>query len=173
MRSLAALTLLSVLTAAPLAATCHDAAGNLLATGNCAFEKDVTGWMAAPGAAVTHHPAEHGVLEATADTQGSLTVIGPCLAAQPQTAYRIGARLRSVAGTVYFCSVNVFQHSDAQCTDGQEPLGSAAGPPASGWETVDGGGTTSPTAKSVQLRLVCSGEPSFEVQFDDIVLGKG
>ena len=172
MRSLNALVLLSMLGTPPVAASCHDSAGNLLGASNCGFDKDTNGWTAAPSASLSQDPAEHGVLKAVADSGGSLTILGPCVAAQAKTRYRIGARLRSIAGTSYFCSVNAFQYSDEHCTKGEEPLGSAPGPPGGDWAALDGSATTSDAAASIQIRPVCSGEPGFTVQFDDFVLSK-
>ncbi|HYN19520.1 MAG TPA: hypothetical protein VE078_01065 [Thermoanaerobaculia bacterium] len=172
MRSLGILALLGILGAAPATASCHDLSGNLLAVSNCGFDKDANGWTATPGATVSQDPADHGVLKAVADSAGSLTILGPCVAAQPEAPYRFGARLRNTAGTSYFCSVNVFQYSDAHCTEGQEPLGSAAGPPVAEWTTLDSSATTFAAAKSLQLRPACSGEPGFTVQLDDFVVSK-
>jgi hypothetical protein len=172
MCSLGALALLIILGAAPATANCHDAAGNLLAANNCGFDTDAKGWAASPGAAVSQDPSDHGVLKAVADSQGSLTILGPCVAAQPRATYHIGARLRGTAGTSYFCSVNVYQYSDAHCTEGQEPLGSAGAPPGAKWATLDGSATTSEATKSLQLRPACSGKPGFIVQFDDFVVSK-
>jgi hypothetical protein len=112
------------------------------------------------------------VLKAASDAQGSLTVLGPCVAAQANTAYHVSVRLRLATGTAYFCSVNLFQYSDDRCSAGQEPLGSAPGPPEATWSTVKGSATTG-AAKSLHVRPVCSGQPGFVVQFDDFVLGKG
>jgi hypothetical protein len=172
MRSLGALALLSILGATPAAAGCQDTAGNLLAGINCGFNKNAKGWTASPGAVVSQDPADHGVLKGVADSQGSLTILGPCVAAQPTVTYRLGARLRGTAGTSYFCSMNVFQYSDAHCTEGQEPLGSAAAPPDAKWATLAGSATTSEAAKSLQVRPACSGKPGFIVQFDDFVVSK-
>ena len=172
MRFLCALVLLGMLGTAPVAASCHDSAGNLLAASNCGFDKDAKGWTAVPGASVSHDVADRGVLKAAADSQGSLTIMGPCVAVQGETGYHISARLRVAAGTVYFCSVNVFQYSDDHCSQGEEPLGSAPGPPATAWATVKGSAMTG-AARSVQVRPVCSGQPGFAVQFDDFVFGKG
>ena len=168
---LAALVLLGILGSGPAAADCQGPA-NLLAQHNCGFDKDAKGWSAAPGASVSHDPADRGVLKAVADSQGSLTILSPCLAAQAKTGYQISARLRAAAGTAYFCSVNVFQYSDDHCSQRQEPLGSAPGPPGAAWVTVNGSATTG-AAKSVQVQPVCSGQPGFAVQFDDFVFGKG
>jgi hypothetical protein len=153
------------------AADCR-APTNLLAPHNCGFDTDTKGWAALPGASVAHDPADRGVLKATADAQGSLTIEGPCVAAQPKTAYHVSARLRLAAGTAYFCSVNVFQYADERCSQGQEPLGSAPGPPESAWNTVRGAATTG-AVKSLRVQPVCSGQPGFVVQFDDVVLAKG
>jgi hypothetical protein len=172
MGSLGAIALLSILGATQPAASCRNVAGNLLAASNCGFDKDAKGWSAVPGAAVSRSPADHGVLKAVADSQGSLTILGPCVAAQPSAPYRISARLRRTAGNSYFCSVNVYQYSDDHCAEGPEPLGSAAGPPGADWETVKGSATTSGAVKSLQLRPACSGEPGFTVQFDDFVVSK-
>jgi hypothetical protein len=171
-RHLGVLVLLAVVGTAPAAASCQQSPGNLLAPKNCGFDKDVKGWTAAPGASLSQDSADHGVLKAVADSAGSLTILGPCVAAQAKTEYRIGARLQSAAGTAYFCSVNVFQYTDDHCTQGEEPLGSAAGPPGATWTALDGSATTSGSAKSVQVRPVCSGQPGFSVQFDDFLLGK-
>ncbi len=167
-----ALALLGILSSGPAASRCDEAAGNLLAASNCGFDKDTKGWVASSDATVSQDPADHGVLEAVADSQGSLTIAGPCVAAESKAPYGIGARLRGTAGTSYFCSVNVFQYSDAHCTEGEEPLGSAAAPPGAQWATLDGSATTSGTAKSLRLRPSCSGKPGFTVQFDDFVVSK-
>ena len=166
------LGLLCLLGAAPVAAGCDESAGNLLAGSNCGFAKDLEGWAGAPGASLTRDAADGGVLQAAADEQGSLTVLGPCVGVEAKKSYRIGARLRSTSGTPYFCSVNVFQFTDDRCGEGQEPLGSAAGPPRASWAPLEGSATTSDAAKSVQVHAVCSGEPGFVVQFDDFVFGK-
>jgi hypothetical protein len=171
MRVCAAFLLCGCLGAGPAAADCQ-APANLLAPHNCAFDKDAKGWSALPGASVSQDPADKGVLKAVADSQGSLTIDGPCVAAQANTAYHLSARLRLATGTAYFCSVNVFQYADDRCSAGQEPLGSAPGPPETAWKTVKGAATTGP-AKSLRVRPVCSGQPGFVVQFDDFVLGKG
>jgi hypothetical protein len=155
-----------------LAATCESVRGNLVATHNCGFAKDVDGWVAQPEATVSHDLGEGGVLRATSDLSGSLTVTGPCVTAQGESSYRIGARLRLAKGPAYFCSVNAFQYSDVHCSDNAEPLGSAAGPPGAAWRSVDGSATTTSLTKSVQLRAVCSGPPGFIVMFDDFVLVK-
>jgi len=172
MRSLGALSLLTILGVTPAAADCRDAAGNLLASVNCGFDKDTKGWTASPGAGVSRDPADDGVLKGVADSQGSLTILGPCVAAQPNVEYHIGVRLRGVAGTSYFCSVNVFQYSDAHCSEGQDPLGSAAAPPETEWVSLDGSATTSNATQSLQVRPACSGKPGFIVQFDDFVVSK-
>ena len=171
MRFFAAFVLLGTLGSRPVAADCQDAA-NLIARHNCGFDKDARGWTADPGASVSHDAADGGVLKAAADSQGSLTIKGPCVKAEGKTGYHISARLRVAAGTVYFCSVNVFQYSDDQCSQGQEPLGSAPGPPGTTWTTVKGSATTG-AARSVEVRPVCSGQGGFAVQFDDFVFGKG
>ena len=172
MRALCTLVLLAALATAPAGASCHDSPRNLLASANCGFDKDAGGWTSLASASVQHKPADRGVLEAVADSQGSLIVVGPCVTAQPKTAYSIGARVRSAKGTSYFCSVNVFQYSDDRCTEGGEPLGSAAAPPRTDWVMLEGSATTSDVAKSVQLRPTCSGEPGFTVNFDDFVFAK-
>ena len=172
MRFLAAFVLLGTLGSGPAAAADCQSPANLLAQHNSGFDKDAQGWTAVPGASMSHDVADRGVLKAGADSQGSLTIMGPCVAAQGKTGYHISARLRVAAGTVYFCSVNVFQYSDDHCSQGEEPLGSAPGPPATAWATVKGSATTG-AARSVQVRPVCSGQPGFAVQFDDFVFGKG
>jgi hypothetical protein len=172
MRYLGALVLLSVLGAVRAAASCQDSPGNLLAPHNCGFDKEASGWTAVSGASLSRNPAEHGVLEAAADPSGSLTINGPCLPARAATEYHFGARLRSTAGTAYFCSFNVFQYSDDQCSEAEEPLGSAPGPPGPTWAAVQGSATTSGATRSVRVRPVCSGQPRFVVQFDDFVLAE-
>jgi len=171
-RTLFLLVLLSAFDAAAATANCRDTPGNLLASGNCGFDKDAKGWTAASGASVAHDPADQGVLKAVADASGSLTIEGPCLAVQPATEYRVAARLRGAAGTAYFCSVNVFQYSDGACTEGSAPLASAPGPPGPAWKSLDGSAKTSGTAKSVRVQPVCSGDPRFVVQLDDFVVAK-
>lgn len=172
MRFLPALVVLVILGAVPAAAGCMDTAGNLLAALNCGFDKDASGWVTSPGAEVSRDPAGKGVLKAVADSQGSLSIVGPCVAAQPGATYDFSARLRAASGTSYFCAVNVYQFSDAACTEGAEPLGSAAGPPAEEWATVEGSATASDATKSVQMHPACSGTAGFVVQFDDFVITK-
>ena len=158
MRFLAALVLLGILGSGPAAADCQGPA-NLLAQHNCGFDKDAKGWTAVPGASVSYDPSDHGVLKAVADSQGSLTILGPCLAAQAKTGYQISARLRAAAGTA--CLLRpCLSVSDDHCSQGEEPLGSAPGPPGTAWATVKGSATTG-AAKSVQVRPVCSGQPGF------------
>jgi hypothetical protein len=171
MRVLSLFVLVGVLGSGTAAADCQ-APTNLLAPQNCGFDNDAKGWSALPGASVTQDPADRGVLKAIADSQGSLTIQGPCVAAQGSVAYQIGARLRLVTGTAYFCSVNVFQYADERCSQGEAPLGSAPGPPGATWSTLTGAATAG-AAKSLRVRPVCSGQPGFVVQFDDFVLGKG
>jgi hypothetical protein len=169
MRVLVAIVLAGFVGSRSAAADCR-APTNLLAPHNCGFDTDAKGWTALPGASVSHDPADRGLLKAVADSQGSLTIQGPCVAAQGKVAYQVGARLRLASGTAYFCSVNVFQYSDDRCSAGQEPLGSAPGPPGAAWSTVKGSATTG-AAKSLRVTPVCSGQPGFVVQFDDFVLG--
>src|SRR5688572_27717336 len=120
--SLAVLLLLG--NAAPAPRDCAAEPGNLLGKANCGFAKDVAGWAAAPGAALSRvaGDAENGVLQTVADSGGSLTVLGPCVKARGGALYRFAGRLRSAGGTVFFCSVNAWQFSDESCADGQEPL---------------------------------------------------
>jgi hypothetical protein len=114
-----------------------------------------------------------GVLAGTSDSGGSLTILGPCVKVQAGKPYQFGARMRGAKGTVFFCSFNLFQYSDDQCKEGGEPFGSAGRPPEKKWEEVSGSATTAEGVKSVELRPACSGEPGFEVQFDDFVLSPG
>jgi hypothetical protein len=171
MRVLAVVMFVSVVGSGTIAADCQ-APANLLTPHNCGFDTDAKGWSALYGASVTQDPTDRGVLKAVSDSQGSLTIQGPCVPAHASTAYQVGARLRLATGTAYFCSVNVFQYADDRCSAGEEPLGSAPGPPAAAWSTVKGTATTG-AAKSLRVRPVCSGQPGFVVQFDDFVLGKG
>lgn len=163
-------TLLAALVASSLAATCETVDGNLLASLNCGFDKDVKGWVPLLAASVARDASENGVLKATGDRAGSLTIIGPCAPVQAGAGYQVTARLRVAAGNAYFCAVNAFQYSDAQCSAGQQPLASAAGPPEATWKAVEGSAKTDSAAKAVHLHAVCSGEPGFVVMFDDFVL---
>jgi hypothetical protein len=145
-------------------------AGALLDAG---FDKDVQGWTAVPGGAQASHEPDDGdprpgALRGVSDPGGSLTVLGPCLKVQPSTAYRFGAHLRRAKGNSYFCSLNVFQFSDAACSSGQEPLGSAGKPAEEKWTSASGAANTAAQAASVQPRAVCSGEPGFVVLWDTI-----
>jgi hypothetical protein len=172
MRSLGGLVLLGVLAAVPAGASCDESPRNLLATANCGFDKDATGWTALTAAPAHHDVADGGTLQGVADSQGSLIIVGPCVAAQAKTSYSIGGRLRSAKGKAYFCALNVYQYSDDRCNEGAEPLGSAAAPPSADWAPLVGSATTSAVTKSVQVRPTCSGEPGFVVSFDDLVFGK-
>lgn len=167
--------LLLLCNAAPTPRDCAGELDNLLAKSNCGFAKDAAGWTAAPGATLSRVAGEagSGILKAVADSGGSLTIMGPCVKARGASPYRLAGRLRSAGGTVFFCSVNAWQFSDESCAEGQEPLGSAGLPPSPEWQAATGSATTAGAAKSIQLRPVCSGEPGFEMQFDDFVLAGG
>lgn len=160
--------------AAPPPRDCAKDPGNMLGIANCGFNKDVQRWTAAPGATVAFVAEDSGggLLQAVADAQGSLTITGPCVKAMPGGEYKFSARVRKTSGEVYFCSVNAWQFSDEKCADGQEPLGSAGLPPSAEWQAADGSATMASTAKSIQLRPVCSGQAGFVVQFDDFVLAQ-
>lgn len=175
MRMSAALAVLVLLgTAAPPPRDCARDPGNMLGNANCGFNKDVQRWTAAPGATVAFaaDDSDGGLLQAVSDAQGSLTITGPCVKAQPVGEYKFSARLRKTSGEAYFCSVNAWQFSDESCTAGQEPLASAGVPPSAEWQAVDGSAVMARGAKSIQLRPVCSGQAGFVVQFDDFVLAQ-
>ncbi len=174
MRLTSTLVLALLLPAAPAASDCSSASGNLLAKGNCGFAKDHSGWAASPGASVSRQAADgQGVLTGTSDPGGSLTVLGPCVQVAAGTPYRFSARMRGHQGTVFFCSLNLFQYTDEQCKQGEEPFGSAGLPPEAKWQEATGSAATATGVRSVQIRPACSGEPGFQVQLDDFVLGLG
>ena len=147
--------------------------GKLLATHNCGFDRDVSEWTALGDAAVSRDASEGGVLRAVSDPSGSLTIDGPCVAAKAASQYRLSARLRLSSGTAYFCSVNVYQYSDAACGQDADPLGSAAGP-----RVPHGRSSTVPPRprllrSPLKVHPACSGQPGFVVLFDDFVLVPG
>jgi hypothetical protein len=158
------------LLAAPLAADCRSVEGNLLAGGNCGFDKDVAEWSAVPEGRISRDAGEKGAMKAEGDPGGSLTVRGPCVAVKGGAEVRVGARLKLSAGTPYFCSVNVFQYADAKCQENEEPLTSAGMPPPPAWKEVSGSAKAEASTKAVEIRPVCSGNPGFAVLFDDFTL---
>jgi hypothetical protein len=162
--------LIASLLAAPLAADCKFAAGNLLAGGNCGFDQNVAGWSVIPEGKLSRDAAEQGAMKVAGDPGGSLTVQGPCVAVKGGAEVRVGARLKLAAGSAYFCSVLTFEHTDPSCQGTANPLAAAAAPPSPKWQEVTGSAKTQPTTRAVELRPVCSGEPGFEVLFDDFVL---
>jgi hypothetical protein len=162
--------LLASLVAAPLAADCKSAAGNLIAGDNCGFDKDLAGWSAVPEGKVSRDAGENGALRAAGDPSGSLTVQGPCVAVKGGAEVRVGARLKLVSGNAYFCSVLAFEHENASCQDGANPLAAAPGPPSPAWKEIEGSAKTQPATRAIAIRPVCSGEPGFTVLFDDFVV---
>ena len=165
-----ALVLIASLLAAPLAADCKTAAGNLLAGGNCGFDQNLAGWSVVPEGKLSRDAAEQGAMKVTGDPGGSLTLEGPCVAVKGGAEVRVSARLRLAAGSAYFCSVLSFEHADPACEGPGGPLAAAAAPPSPKWQEVSGSAKTQPATRAVELRPVCSGEPGFEVLFDDFVL---
>ena len=162
--------LIASLLAAPLAADCKTAAGNLLAGGNCGFDQNLAGWSVVPEGKLSRDAGENGAMKAAGDPSGSLTVNGPCIAVKGGTEVRVDARLKLAAGSTYFCSVLVFEHADPKCGGDAGPLAAAAAPPSSKWKEVSGTARTQPATNAVELRPVCSGEAGFEVLFDDFVV---
>jgi hypothetical protein len=166
--ALAVLTLLPSLAQAD----CAGEPKNLLAKLDCGFEKGTTGWSTEPPAAIAHDPKNGdpspGALLAKGGPQGSVTVVGPCLPAQPSVPYSYAGHLRLSQGNAYFCTVQLFQYTDGSCGDGGEPLGAEGAPPEATWRIISAGATTGTAAGSIEVRLVCSGEPDFAVLWDDV-----
>ncbi len=168
-----AFVVLCLLTAATGAACAADDL-NLLAGANGSFDRDVSGWQAAPGDAAAAHAAEDGqpragALRADGGPNGSVTILGPCVAAKPG-AYEVRARTKVVNGTPYYCGANLFQYSDESCERETGPVAAAAQPPGEQWREASASGVTDGDARSLQVRLVCSGRPGFVVLFDDLVV---
>lgn len=162
--------LVFLFSAASIAGDCADVKGNLIA--NCGFDGKLDGWTAFPGATISivSDSAGESVLMAEADSNASLGFLSSCLRASPSTPYTIAARVRLRKGEAYFCGVNAWQYSDANCGEGAEPLGSAAMPPESEWKTVTTSVTALESTRSIQLHPVCSGPAGFIMDFDDFVL---
>jgi hypothetical protein len=169
-----AFTLCAAISSAALATDCASQSENLLAGANCSFDRDLTGWQAAPGDEAPAHEAKEGqpragALRAAGGSNGSITVLGPCLPALPGI-YEIGGSFRSAAGTPYYCAVDALQYADATCTLDEKPLVAAGQPPAEGWKSATSSAVTDGDTGSVRVRLGCSGKPDFEVLFDEVSL---
>lgn len=162
-------TFVTALAAGPLAADCKTAAGNLLAGGNCGFDRDVSGWSAVPEAKIVRDAGESGAMKAVGDPGGSLTVHGPCVAVRGGAQVSVEARLKLAEGSAYVCSVLVFEYDDAKCEGGAGPLIAAAAPPSAKWRNVSGSAKSAPATRAIEIRPVCSGEKGFAVLFDDFV----
>lgn len=157
---------------AAIAAECAAEPQNLFARRNCGFAQDIEGWSAVSAESARHDgtdgdPAK-GAL-AGADREGSLRLQAPCIPVKPDTGYRIAVRLRIASGELYVCGYTAYQADDAACENASDPLAADARPPEKSWQQMTGEVRTSATAKSVQLRLECSGEKGFRVLFDDVV----
>lgn len=150
-------------------ADCAAEAKNLLAGKNCGFAKGISGWSRVGDHAASHEKAdgdpEKGAL-AGDDASGSLILVGPCIDVQPNSDYRISAKVKVATGSLYVCGYAAYQ--GATCDDASEPLAATAVPPTATWTTQSGDARTSATAKAVRLRLQCSGESGFRVLFDDV-----
>jgi hypothetical protein len=145
---------------------------NLLAATNCGFAKDVSGWRVVGGATVAREalPGGGGAMKVKAGSDGSITVIGPCVSASPSVDHEVSARIRSSAGIPYFCSVLSSEYTDVACKNGANPLAGAGVPPAAEWQTATARASTSGTTRSIQISAVCSGEPGFSALFDDFAI---
>lgn len=168
------LALCAATTPAAAAADCASDEENLLAGSNCSFDRDVAGWQAAAGDAAAGHGGEQGhprpgALRADGGPNGSITVHGPCIAASPGS-YEIGGSFRTASGTPYYCGVDVYQYSDASCELETGPVASAGRPPGEEWQTATATGVTDGDARSLRVRVGCSGKPGFAVLFDELVL---
>jgi hypothetical protein len=168
--------LLAFVAAAPAAADCRSAPGNLLAGRNCGFDAGVAGWSGPEDVTVAHEPGQgspgKGALRASG-AQGSILVRNGCLAIRPATSYRAAVRVRAAAGVPYFCGFTVWQYTDDACQDGQEPFLAAGAPPRQEWQNAEQSGVSSATARSAELRLDCSGEAGVAVLYDDLFFGPG
>jgi hypothetical protein len=185
MRTIPVLTVLAALALVSSAALgdCKSDAKNLLAALDCGFSSGIAGWEASGSAARVSHDAKDGdpqpgSLEVLAP-DGSLLVSGPCLAAQPSTTYRYGARFRRVSGETYVCGPQIHHYADAAC---EEPLGHLAAMAdvlETEWQSFDparrpeagpdqGVARTEATTRAIQLIFACSGGPGFVVRFDDV-----
>jgi hypothetical protein len=165
----------SVWTGAAQRADCRGVAGNLLATANCGFDKDVAGWRGTADTVVAHKPAAandpaSAAMKVTSSPQGSLTAISACIPVRGAAAYQFSARLRLSSGTPFFCALNAWQYTDPKCAEGAQPLGTAGRPPASAWATLQGQASTQANARSALLRAECSGEGTLAIEWDDFVL---
>ena len=160
---------------AAVAAECAADTRNLFANRNCGFAKDIEGWTGVHEKSASHESSDgdpaKGALAGT-DHQGSLRLQAPCMAVKPDTEYRIAVRLRIASGDLYVCGYTVYQADDAACENASDPLVADARPPEKGWQQMTGETRTGATAKSVQLRLECSGEKGFRVLFDDVVFAE-
>jgi hypothetical protein len=162
---------------AAVATDCASDESNLLAAGNCSFDRDLAEWEVDPGGATAEHDAKEGspragALRVDGGPQGSASVEGPCVPASPGTGYEVAVRLRAASGTPYFCGVNVFEYTDAKCDQGQEPLASASLPPEPDWQRATESATTGATTGSLRVRFACSGEPGFVVLVDDVAVSR-
>lgn len=157
---------------AAVAAECAADAGNLFASRNCGFAKDIAGWTGVYERSASHESSDgdpaKGALAGT-DHQGSLRLQAPCIPVKPDTGYRISVRLRIASGDLYVCGYTVYQADDISCENASDPLVADARPPEKSWQQMTGETRTGETTKSVQLRLECSGEEGFRVLFDDVV----
>lgn len=155
-------------------ASCATEAGNVLAKHNCDFATDIAGWTTDPPAAVRHDAKQGdtapGALLADGGPQGSVTVVGPCVKAKPSTRYAYAAHLRTSKGNAYFCGVQLFAIAADSCAGERSPLAAEGAPPNADWRIVSAEARTGEEVGFVEVRLVCSGEPEFEVWWDDVYL---
>jgi hypothetical protein len=151
-----------------LATAAAAADGNLYATANGSFDRDIAGWTEASFGTVRHDPKEGSL--AGSGPESSFSVPGPCVDAAPDTAYTASVRVRLVSGTTYVCGFSVFQFPVAGCAQGSEPLVAEVTPVAADWQTISASGTSAADTRSLRLVLNCSGEKGFDVRFDDVAL---
>ena len=184
MRTVPVLTVLAALALVPSAALadCKSDAKNLLAARDCGFSGGIAEWESGSAARVSHEAKDGdpgpGSLEVLAP-DGSLLVSGPCLAAQPSTTYRYGARFRRVSGETYVCGPQIHHFADAAC---EEPLGHVAAMAdllETDWQAFDparrpeagpdqGVARTEAATRAIKLLFACSGGPGFVVRVDDV-----
>lgn len=155
---------------------CGSDPDNLIAGANCSFDAAVTGWQAAPGDSPAGHEAAQGqpragALRAEGGPNGSITISGPCVEVRPG-AYEIATRIKTASGTPYYCGVDIYQYADGSCGQETGPVVSAGLPPREDWQRAAATGMTDGDARSLQVRLACSGGPGFVVLFDNVTLAR-
>lgn len=164
-----------------LAQDCTGEALNLLATRNCSFDSDLSGWSTIAGSPSHSVDGDPTAGSAEVTGTGELGVSSDCYplpAASQGEAVTLGARIKPLSGVLIDagCGVSVTEYTGAGCTGSEETnlvIGGGGGSfPADTWTTVSmTPGSLNGDTLSMRVNVGCTHNgSSYAVRVDNIVM---